>query len=151
MDWKKIIFICAVLVVISFMSPTVAAPSYATTDVSLFTPWIEENGYAVKALPVTGFVSDGGTKSYSYFIPSSAERLEISLNWNRGVSDNSLSLRMYDASTVYGPFYDSYDGMVNGVIPLVSTSFNKGCTWTFEVYGDDVSGIQMFSLTVNAI
>ena len=151
MDWKKIIIICAVFCMISLISPTAATSLHATTDVSVFTPWIEENGYSVKALPVTGSVSDGGTKSYSYFIPSSAERLEISLNWNRGVSDNSLSLRMYDTSTVYGPFYDSYEGTINGVIPIMSASFKKGCTWTFEVYGDDVSGTQMFTLTVNAI
>ena len=136
---------------IAVISPTAATSFHTTSSVSVFVPWIEENGYSVKALPITGSVSDGGTKSYSYFIPSSAERLEISLHWNRGVSDNSLSLRMYDTSTVYGPFYDSYEGTINGVIPIMSASFKKGCTWTFEVYGDDVSGTQMFTLTVNAI
>jgi hypothetical protein len=74
--------------------------------------------------------------------------LNFYLYW--GNPSNSLRLRIFTPDGyVLGPFYDSYDGMMNGATG-VTVSRSGGVaqgTWTSEVYGYSVSGSQSYSMS----
>lgn len=151
MSYKQIVTICALILLLSCASPVLAeSVSSVTNDVGVFTSLNTGSEYGIAALPVTGFISQGETKSYLYYIPNYADRLEIYLEWG-SYGSNNLSLGIHDSFNSYGPFYDIDDGIQNGLIYLISTTFPKGCIWTFDVNGENVIGIQEFTLTINGI
>jgi hypothetical protein len=50
---------------------------------------------------------------------------------------------------VLGPFYDNFDGLLNGDIPVLisrSSGVSQG-TYYYEIYGDRVSGWQYYTFT----
>jgi hypothetical protein len=75
------------------------------------------------------------------------ESRQTYLYW--GNPSNSLRLRIFSPEGhVFGPFYDSSDGIVNGAI-LVQISRPGGIaqgTWVDEVYGYRVTGVQSYNI-----
>jgi hypothetical protein len=71
----------------------------------------------------------------------------LDLNW--GNSANSLQLRVYGADgKVYGPFYDSSDGRMDGRILFWVSSYSgtiPSGTYYHEVYGQRVSGVEDYT------
>jgi hypothetical protein len=51
----------------------------------------------------------------------------------------------------YGPYYDSFDGITNGVIPLTINGNLAEGLWTVSINGASVSGTQPYTLKFNAV
>ena len=89
-------------------------------------------------------VRQGETDWFYEYISSSS--FDVYLIWNN--PSNSLTLTLYSPDgSVYGPFRDSSDGVVDGKIALTVENAERG-VWYFRVYGERVSGVQHYSLTV---
>ena len=89
-------------------------------------------------------VRQGETDWFYEYISSSS--FDVYLIWNN--PSNSLTLTLYSPDgSVYGPFRDSSDGVIDGRIILTVEDAERGL-WYFKVYGESVSGIQYYSLTV---
>ena len=113
------------------------------------TPWYKYMDTG-KALPIYGTVSQGGTETYYFNVPANTKRLEIALVWGNSLNSMSLTI-MKPGNTYFGPYYDAYENQLNGVIPLIITAnpITSGL-WRFDVKGENISGTQSFSLTINA-
>ncbi len=89
-------------------------------------------------------IKQGETDWFSRYI--SSHTFDVYLIWYNPSS--SLTLTLYSPSgDVYGPFRDSSDGVVDGKIALTVENAERG-VWYFRVYGERVSGVQHYSLTV---
>ena len=89
-------------------------------------------------------ITQGETDWYFKYISSSG--FSVYLVWNN--PSNSLALTIYSPNgVVYGPYHDAGDGKVDGKIILNVEDAEHG-TWYFKVYGESVSGVQSYSLTV---
>ena len=97
---------------------------------------------------VYGTITQGETDWVSTDISGYYTQLCVRLNW--GDSSDSLRLRIYSPDYhVFGPYYDtSGGGDDDGYIP-VNINNSEGIaegTWWYEVYGDDVTGTQSYSI-----
>ncbi len=89
-------------------------------------------------------ITQGETDWYCKYISSSS--FSVYLVWNN--PSNSLTLTIYSPNgDVYGPYYDADDGRIDGKIALNVEDAEHG-TWYFKVYGEKVSGVQTYSLTI---
>jgi hypothetical protein len=89
-------------------------------------------------------VRQGETDWFYEYISSSS--FDVYLIWNN--PSNSLTLTLYSPDgIVYGPFGDSSDGVIDGRVILTVEDVEQGL-WYFKVYGERVSGVQYYSLTV---
>jgi hypothetical protein len=80
---------------------------------------------------------------YCKYISSSS--FSVYLVWNN--PSNSLTLTIYSPSgEVYG-YHDADDGKVDGKITLNVVNAEYGI-WYFKVYGEKVSDVQAYSLTI---
>mgnify|MGYP003295116441 CR=1 FL=1 len=152
MDWKKIILICAVFCMVLFVSSVTASSLSTSQEKFVITPWYDYNEQIQRAAPIYGTITDGDVVEHVYSIPSGKTSLEVSLEWNRGLFQNDLSMRLISPSNVaYGPFDDSFEGIVNGVIPVTSQGAISSGTWKVLIYGTSVVGTQTYTLRVNAL
>lgn len=115
-------------------------------------------GHSTGKLPVAGTspmtsisnsIGQGQFQYASKTISGYCPGFNIDLYW--GNPSSSLRLRIYTPDgAVLGPYYDNWDGMLNGDIPVYisrSGGVAQG-TYYFEIYGDSVpSGSQWYSLT----
>ncbi|WP_456370006.1 hypothetical protein [Geoglobus sp.] len=89
-------------------------------------------------------IKQGETDWFSRYV--SSPTFDVYLVWINPSS--SLTLTLYSPNgDVYGPFRDSSDGAVDGKIALTVENAEQG-VWYFKVYGERVSGVQYYSLTV---
>ncbi|MDD1702350.1 MAG: peptidase domain-containing protein [Methanoregula sp.] len=95
----------------------------------------------------TGTISQGMTNWHTRVVSSSLTSLNVDLYW--GKPSNSLRLKIYSPDGYsFGPYYDSYDGVTDGQIYFYINNPNgiaQGA-WSYEVYGDRVTGTQTYSL-----
>lgn len=95
----------------------------------------------------TGTISQGMTNWHTKVVSSSFTSLNVDLYW--GKPSNSLRLKIYSPDGYsFGPYYDSFDGVTDGQIYFYINNPNgiaQG-TWSYEVYGDRVTGTQTYSL-----
>lgn len=150
MKWKILILgIMALAALCVFPVGAAELPDRSTNEI--ITPWYDYvNG--LRAIdPVYGSVTQGALQSFDYDIGSGKRTLEVALSWDN--SQNSLKLYIIRPDGHrYGPYYDNFDGQINGAISLVirNNPLAPG-TWNAEIWGDSVSGTQSFTLTLNAI
>jgi len=89
-------------------------------------------------------ITQGEADWYCKYISSSS--FSVYLVWND--PSNSLTLTIYSPNgDVYGPYHDADDGRIDGKITLKVEDAEHG-TWFFKVYGEDVSGVQIYTLTI---
>jgi hypothetical protein len=92
-------------------------------------------------------IRQGQTNWHGKYIPSGCPGYYLDLNW--GNPSNSLRLRVYGADgRIYGPFYDSSDGRIDGRILFWVTSGSGTLppgTYYHEVYGESVYGVEDYT------
>ena len=88
-------------------------------------------------------VRQGETDWFYEYVSSSS--FDVYLIWNN--PSHSLTLTLYSPDGTYQTFRDSSDGRVDGKIVLTISNAQTGL-WYFKVYGERVSGVQYYSLTV---
>lgn len=92
-----------------------------------------------------GIITQGETDLYTKSVSSGTTSLIADLNW--GDTTDSLSLTIIAPDATLGPYYDVADGIVDGRIYLKisrSSGLTPG-TWTFRVYGDEVTGYEDYN------
>ena len=97
---------------------------------------------------VYGTITQGDTDWVLKTVSGYYTQLCVRLNW--GDEDDSLMLRIYSPDYhVFGPYYDtSGGGADDGYIPVNINNpdgIEEG-TWTYEIYGADVTGSQSYSI-----
>lgn len=109
---------------------------------------IATNGIGVVSpMTVSSSITQGKTNWHYRYISQGCPGYYEDLRW--GNTANSLQLRFYGADgNVYGPYYDSSDGRIDGRIYLY-VSQSGGLTGGYyydEVYGYRVSGTQYYTI-----
>ena len=156
--WLAALLLAAVLGVVFLSAPATAASG--DDSVSVAGP----GGYVVtfyktssKAAITSGLITPMAMESSSivqgqykwhyrdvnYYTTS----LNFGLYW--GNPSNSLRLRVFTPDGyVLGPFYDMYDGSLNGATGVTVTRSGGVAqgTWVSEAYGYSVSGTQSYSI-----
>ncbi len=101
----------------------------------------------VGILYISDTIKQGETNWHYKIVSYYFTTLNVDLSW--GNSANSLQLTIYSPDNhVFGPYYDSDDGAVDGRINLDIHNPNgiaRG-TWTYNVYGYQVSGVQSYAI-----
>ena len=103
------------------------------------------------ALPVSGDVRQGETDYYTYYVPSGATTLEVSLTWDVSNGD-ALRLLVHPPTGASSSFGDGMDGTINGKIavrtsiPVTMTASN----WRFDVIGLTVDDVTSYTLKINS-
>ena len=101
----------------------------------------------VKPLTVYDSITQGETNWEYQQVSSYTNSLNVDLDW--GKPSNSLQLTIYSPDGyVFGPYYDSSDGVIDGRINLYIGNTNgiaEG-TWMYKIYGYSVSGTQTYSI-----
>ena len=148
MKWKILIFGVLALAVFCIV-PVSAAELLDRSTHEVITPWYEYTSNSRAIDPMYGSVSQGSSQSFDYYVPSGKNTLEVALVWSN--SQNSLNLKVLRPNNaIYGPFYDNFEGIIDGKIPLViSGNPLMSGWWEFKITGDSVSGTQPFTLTAN--
>lgn len=156
---KRSTIVLVLLVLLAGLAATSASATKADSakkpagDGLVFTP--------VSSVSPEGFSSDGQfstmatvytimqgqTNWHGKYIPPGCPGYYLDLNW--GNPSNSLRLRVYTPNgQIYGPFYDSSDGRIDGRI-LFWVSYNSGPmppgTYYHEVYGQSVYGVEDYT------
>ena len=92
-------------------------------------------------------ISQGQTTYHQQDITGSSTTLNVSLKWQ--TANDSLRLMIYTPDGhVLGPYYDNYDGKVNGEINLTVTNPDgvASGSWSFKVTGMNVTGQEGYYL-----
>lgn len=121
----------------------------------------EKNGYIVTfgddtiRLPEisrlsSASISQGQSHWYSTYVPTGKTSFFTDLYW--GNPANSLSLSIFAPDAIFGPYYDSSDGYIDGRINLriSRTSGIASGTWWSQIYGYSVSGVQSYTYSASA-
>jgi len=97
---------------------------------------------------ITASIIQGETDWYYYYVPSGTPSIITDLDWSD--SSDSLSLTIIAPDQTLGPYYDAADGSTNGRISLeISRAGDLAPgTWTFRVYGAQVSGTRWYNFNV---
>ena len=103
------------------------------------------------ASSVNGDVLQGDTDRYAY-TPINGQQFEVSLTWDRAASGNYLALYIYPPDSNSIKIHDNTDGKFDGKISLrtVISTDDLNQLWIFGVTGDQVSGTQSSTLTINS-
>lgn len=97
---------------------------------------------------LTGTITQGETKVYSYPMPAGKTTLKVRLSWSS--TTNNLGLTIISPPGVtHGEFDDYYESSTaNGIIPVQFDSNNvPSGDWTFYINGKSVNGSQSFTIT----
>lgn len=116
------------------------------TPVSTSIPSVSASG-EFSAMATVYTIWQGQTNWHGKYIPPGCPGYYLDLNW--GNPSNSLQLRVYGADgRVYGPFYDSSDGRIDGRIYFWVTTGSGTLppgTYYHEVYGYRVYGVEDYT------
>lgn len=119
-------------------------PSYGVQP----TNSLEASG-AVSPMSVYATIRQGQTNWHSKYVGPGCHNFYVDLNW--GNSANSLRLRIYcPDGSVKGPYFDSYDGRIDGRICVNIYAIGGGYlpvgTYYAEVYGYSVYGVEDYTI-----
>lgn len=150
-DTMKVHLLALLLVI----GAAVAVPAVSATIVE------EKEGYIVMTGPDTlnvdslnlrdmsrlsrSSISQGQSQWYATSVSSGNTAFYSGLNW--GNPSNSLALTIYAPDSLFGPYYDNVDGVIDGQINVQvirNGSLTSG-TWRSEVYGQSVTGSQSYT------
>ncbi len=107
----------------------------------MFTPVVSAKKISTQTVSDT--ITQGETDWYYEYISSS---FKVELLW--GNPSNILTLTIYSPDgAVYGPYYDSDDGRIDGKIALNIRNAVPGI-WNLRIYGEDVDGVQSYIFMV---
>jgi hypothetical protein len=145
--WFALLLITAALLIM----PAVSAKIVEEKNGYMVTPGSAAVRLPEMSLLSSGSLSQGQTNWYTTYVSSGKTSFYTNLNW--GNPSNSLALTIYAPDAVFGPYYDSADGRIDGRINLrisKSGGLTSG-TWYSGVYGYSVSGVQSYSYTAYSI
>ena len=127
--------------------PATAASGSKAGNGGYTVKFVKQDPNAIRPMTVYGSISQGQYQWQSRLINYYTTSVNFCLWW--GNPSNSLRLRIFTPDGyVLGPFYDSYDGGIDGAIGVQvyrSGGVAQG-TWYTEVYGDRVSGSQSYCI-----
>ena len=149
MKWKMYV-ICAVILLALCALPAGAA-EFPESEGKYIVVALDDYNSTPKAAPITGTIQQGETCVYTYQVPAGKSKLEVHLEWTAGTA-NDLSLRICDPEQhTLGPYNDLFDGQSDHNI-RVSVSKNSLPTgeWRVEIYGNQVTGEETFTVILNA-
>jgi len=136
-----VLLLCTASAVVSAKELSVSLPGNGGYTIT--------HGHSTGIVPLIVYnsITQGATNWESKSVSSYITTLNVNLNW--GNPSNSLQLTIYSPDGyVFGPYYDSSDGVTDGRIDLTIQNSNgiaEG-TWSYKVYGYSVSGTQTYSL-----
>ncbi|MCZ9313364.1 MAG: hypothetical protein O0V67_08285 [Methanocorpusculum sp.] len=142
--------ICAVILFSLCIPGSTVAMENETSDYTV-TPW-NDPSEMTRAAPISGTVTDGEKKRFTYILNSGSSKLDVELSWSLSPNNNELALQITAPNgATFGPYHDMYDNAKNGRIPVSlssSTSLPSG-SWVITVTGESVIGTQPFTLVIN--
>jgi hypothetical protein len=154
MLYKKYTMVLVMLMLAAVMATASACAASAgqTADNGLIFKPVSLSGThsmgLISPMTVSGSIAQGQTNWYTKSIGTGCPGFYVDLNW--GNPSNSLRLRIYAPDgKVYGPYYDSSDGRIDGrYYAWVTTSSGTvpAGTYYYEVYGDKVNGLQSYTI-----
>ena len=145
----QILFIGMLLLTACCVMPAGAADFSENAAKYTITPWYKFTDSS-KAPPLYDTITQGEWKSHSYLLPAGKTRIEIALSWGNTQNTLYMLIKKPDESS-YGPYYDSFDGVANGVIPLAISGNLAAGLWTISINGASVSGTQPYTLQFHAV
>lgn len=106
----------------------------------------------VTTLRLSDSIGQGETNRHQFYIGSKVAYLEVYLDWGPSPNSDSLALTVYTPSWKnLGTLRDSIDGQTNDRIHIdidPDSSYVDQGTWTFDVYGEQVSSQRSYTLSV---
>lgn len=147
---QLILGISAVLLFSLCIPGSAAAMETDNADYAI-TLW-DEPSELTRAAPISGTVTDGEKKRFTYILNSGSSELDVVLSWDLSPNNNELALQITAPNgTTFGPYRDMYDTTKNGRIPvrLSSSSSLPSGSWIITVIGESVIGTQSFTLVIN--
>lgn len=155
----KLITIAVLMITSVILIPAVSAKEDTYYSVTPVLSAKEKTTYTVGpsiykepnlATKLVDTISQGETNRHSVSVGSRVNSLEVYLNWY--TTSDALSLTIYTPSwTNIGTFYDSDDGQTDGKIHIDISpggSYVDSGTWSFDVYGYQVSSSRSYQFTV---
>ena len=144
---KRLGIVALVLLVMTSCAVVSASELNAVDRGTIIQPANNSGFSQIKPLIVSGSVTQGQTTWQTKVVSSYITSMNMDLYW--GNPSNSLQLRIYSPDgSIYGPFYDNFDGSNNGRINvdvINSAGLPKG-VWSFEIYGYKVTGTQSYTI-----
>lgn len=119
----------------------------------------EKNGYVVSTIDEgsrftelvsrgTYSLTQGQARGHTVNVAYGSTTFNADLNW--GTASNSLTLTVYLPNyESFGPYSDTIDGRNDGRIPLTITRSSglPSGSWNSLVYGQSITGTQMYSFS----
>lgn len=132
------------LVVFVIVIPIVSASSVGSGNSETMLNLPDADGSATRAAYT---IESGETRYHGYYVSPGASSLSIDLNWFTGDYSLKLGVIRPDGS-LYGYYHDD-DGndSLKGRIYLTISNPTSG-SWTFTVYGEDVTGTWPYDFSV---
>ena len=144
---KRLGIVALVLLVMTSCAVVSASELNAVDRGTIIQPANNSEFSQIKPLTVSGSITQSQTTWQTKVVSSYITSMNVDLYW--GNPSNSLQLRIYSPDgSKYGPFYDNYDGAIDGRINLNvlnSAGVPKG-TWYYEIYGYSVKGTQSYTI-----
>jgi|SRR5208337_747318 len=145
---SKRLGIAALMLLVMTSCAVVSASELKSVDRGTIILPVNSTGFnQINPLTVSGSVTQGQTTWQTKSVLSYITSMNVNLYW--GVPANSLQLKIYSPDgSIYGPFYDNFDGAIDGRINLNvlnSAGIPKG-TWIYEIYGYRVTGTQSYTI-----
>jgi hypothetical protein len=144
---KRLGLLVMVVLMLCASSAVVSAKELPLTVTGGYIVVPAHNSTSMKPLTVYDSITQGKTNWEDHQVSSYINTLNVDLDWGKTV--NSLQLTVYSPDgSVFGPYYDSSDGAIDGRINLYIENTNgigEGI-WYYKVYGYSVSGTQTYSI-----
>ena len=144
---KRLGIVALVLLVMTSCAVVSASEQKSVGGGTIILPANNTGFSQISPLTVSGSVTQGQTTWQTKAVSSYITSMNVNLYW--GVPANSLQLKIYSPDgSIYGPFYDNFDGSNDGRINinvLNSAGIPKG-TWIYEIYGYKVTGTQSYTI-----
>lgn len=136
-----VLLLCTASAVVSAKELSISLPGNGGYTI------VPAHGTGIEPFTVYDSITQGQINWEDQQISSYTNTLNVDLDW--GNPSNSLQLTIYSPDgTVFGPYYDSSDGVIDGRINLYIENTNgiaEG-TWMYKIYGYSVSGTQYYSI-----
>ena len=138
----------ALLLVVAFLA---VPPVSAKEDVG-YTICPSASDDPVTTLRLSSSIGQGETNRHQFYIGSGVRYLEVYLDWGPSPNPDSLALTIYTPSWKnLGTLRDISDGQTDDRIHIdinPNGDYVDQGTWTFDVYGEQVSSQRSYTLNV---
>ncbi|MFA5236932.1 MAG: peptidase domain-containing protein [Methanoregula sp.] len=144
---KRLGIVALVLLVMASCAVVSASELKSVNSGTIILPGNTTGSGQIHPLTVTGSVTQGQTTWQTRAVSSYITSMNVNLYW--GVPANSLRLKIYSPDgSIYGPFYDNFDGATDGSInvDVINSGGIPQGTWIYEVYGYSVTGRQYYTI-----